>query len=94
MELIKGGRVGSTERRYGVLGASGSTRGYTFRKVELILSSTYYARKLFRSIRRILETARAVIVLYKEFLRRGVFKERCFKKRASKNKENKLYLAS
>ncbi len=77
-----------------MLGASGSTRGYTFRKVELILSSAYYAGKLFRSIRRTSETIRAVIVSYKEFLRRGVFKERCFKERASKNKENKLYLAS
>ncbi len=60
----------------------------------MILSSAYYARKLFRSIRRILKTARAVIVSYKEFLRKGVFKKRCFKERASKNKENKLYLAS
>ncbi len=73
MELIKGGRAGSAERRYGVLGASGLTRGYTFRKVELILSSAYYARKLFRSVRRILETIRAIIILYKEF-----FKKRCF----------------
>ncbi len=94
IELIKGGRAGSAERRCSILGASGSTRGYIFRKVELILSSAYYAKKLFRFVRRILKTTRAVIILYKEFLRRGVFKERCFKERASKNKENKLYLAS
>ena len=42
--------------RCGALRASRSTKCHTLRNVELILSLAYYSGKLFRSVKRTLET--------------------------------------